>query len=99
MTNPEESKALEYLHTSILAPNQNFEHRVLYEAALQPTDEEPGYPRALAMQLARKTFIVFTIDRKPISEELGDSGKAYEFIALFSDRDKAINAVFSLITK
>jgi hypothetical protein len=97
MNSEAESKALEWLHQTATKGRMS-EHRVLYQAALQPTGESDRYPRGFAMELSEKAHIVFTADQLP-ADENGRCAVVYEFVALFDDRDKAIAGVFSLISK
>jgi hypothetical protein len=92
-----ESKALEWLHQTATKGRMS-EHRVLYQAALQPTGEEDHYPRGYAMELSERCHIVFTAVQLP-PDDNGQRAVVYEFAALYDDRDKAIQAVFSLIPK
>ncbi|HEX3445670.1 MAG TPA: hypothetical protein VHS80_13225 [Chthoniobacterales bacterium] len=97
MNSEAESKGLEWLHQTA-TKGRMCEHRVIYEAAIQPLDGD--YPRAVAMELAEHCCIVFTIQVTIIETEVRDKILyAYEFVALFGDRNAAIEAVFKLIPK
>jgi hypothetical protein len=97
MNSESESRSLQWLFETA-SKGRVFEHRILYQAALQPTGESDRYPRGFAMELSEKACIVFTANELP-ADENGRRAVIYEFVALFDDRDKAIAGVFSLITK
>ena len=98
MNNEDESRALEQLYQTANNRGLMCEHRVLYEASIQPTDNGK-YPLAVAVSLSSLCYIVFTITKRPLDEAGESGGLGFEFIAFFDNRDKAIQAVFSLIAK
>jgi hypothetical protein len=87
MKNEAESHALEQLYNTT-SLGRVFEHRILYEAELHRGEQ---YPSAVAMELTQQSYVVFTVT--------GGTALSFEFIAFFDRRDKAIEAVFSLIPK
>jgi hypothetical protein len=97
MTKEAESKALQYLHNSTAHKGLTFEHRVLYEGDLQFADSNTPV-KIIALELGQNAFLIFSLTRSPVDEASYGNGE-YEFIALYDDRNQAIQAVFNITTK
>jgi hypothetical protein len=93
MSKEAESKALHYLHGTT-TKGRIHEHRILYESSL-PSEEVGDAISFVALELGQEAYMIFSITKRPVDEaSYGDP--IYQFVALFSDRNQAVQAVFNL---
>jgi hypothetical protein len=93
MTKEAESKALHYLHATT-TKGRIHEHRILYESSV-PSEEVGDAISFVALELGQEAYMIFSITKRPVDEaSYGDP--IYQFVALFSDRNQAVQAVFNL---